>query len=414
MLRLGALSVVRWGCLPASLLCGCALGPAALEVNRVRYNEVIQRTANEQLLLNLVRLQYREAPLFLEVGSVSAQFNFSASADVGGTLNEGPTSINPDRLTLGAGIAYVERPTITFAPLQGEDFVNRILSPLRPEVLMLLSRSGWSIDRVLRLTVQSMNGLDNASGASGPTPDDAPEYEQFADVAGLFRELQKKNLLELGNETVTGDFSLSFPTESVSLKDVVNTIDRGYDLRPSGDGRELILTDSSPSLVWRIPPEAGEAAEVAEIVRLLGLRPKQEKYQIRSGLISRPNTPAALDGHAQINLTTRSLMGVLFYLSQSVEVPQRHRDRGWVTTTRNGQGQPFDWARVTGGLLRVHAQAVRPRHTAVAVQYLGHWYYIDNADLKSKSTLGLLSQLFALQAGDVQSVAPVLTLPVGG
>lgn len=71
------------------LLAGCALGPAALRASRVPYNEVIQRTTNEQLLLNLVRLQYREAPLFLEVGSVAAQFSFRESANIDGTINEG-------------------------------------------------------------------------------------------------------------------------------------------------------------------------------------------------------------------------------------------------------------------------------------------------------------------------------------
>ena len=111
---------------------------------------------------------------------------------------------------------------------------------------------------------------------------------------------------------------------------------------------------------------------------------------------------------------TRSMMGVLFYLSQAVEVPQAHRDRGWVTTTVDADGQPFDWSQVTGDLLRVRVQATPPWHPAAAVRCQGYWYYIDNADLTSKSTLGLLSQLFALQAGDAKGATPVLTLPIGG
>ena len=394
-------------------LCGCVLGPAALEASRARYNDVIQETTNEQLLLNLVRLQYREAPLFLEVGSVSAQFSFQGGADVAGAINEGPNPINPDSLDLGAGVGYEESPTVTFAPLQGEDFVNRILSPLQLDVLVLLSRSGWSIDRVLRVTVQQMNGLDNASRASGPTPKDPPQYKEFGEVTQLFWSLQKKGLLEFGYEARDSDLPVSFVADGVNLLDVVGALSQGYGLRPSEDGSKLILTQTSRSLVWRIPLAAREASEVAEIVRLLGLKPGQSTYEIRLGLPSQ--VPAANAGGAShINVATRSLMGVLFYLSQAVEVPQRHRDKGWVTTTLDADGKPFDWSQVTGDLLRVRIQATRPIRPAVAVRYLGDWYYIDNADLASKSTFGFLSQLFALQAGEAKGVAPVLTLPIGG
>ncbi|UCG16782.1 MAG: hypothetical protein JSV19_01855 [Phycisphaerales bacterium] len=41
---------------------------------------MIHKTTSEQLLLNLVRLRYREDPLFIEIGNVSAQFVFDESA----------------------------------------------------------------------------------------------------------------------------------------------------------------------------------------------------------------------------------------------------------------------------------------------------------------------------------------------
>lgn len=47
------------------------------------------------------------------------------------------------------------------------------------------------------------------------------------------------------------------------------------------------------------------------------------------------------------------------------------------------------------------------------VRHRGSWFFIDAADLDSKSTFSLLSQLLALQSGEVPSQAPVLTLPVG-
>jgi hypothetical protein len=48
----------------------------------------------------------------------------------------------------------------------------------------------------------------------------------------------------------------------------------------------------------------------------------------------------------------------------------------------------------------------------VAVKYRGHWFYIEDSDLPSKTTFALLNTVLALQAGGVPSTGPVLTLPV--
>jgi len=62
----------------------------------------------------------------------------------------------------------------------------------------------------------------------------------------------------------------------------------------------------------------------------------------------------------------------------------------------------------------VQAQEEYPQDAAVRVRYRGHWYFIDDADLESKSTFALLIQLLSLQSGATAGGAPVLTLPIGG
>jgi hypothetical protein len=403
------------GCLLAALLGGCVAGPSALKVSRVRYNQAIQTTRTEQLLLNLVRLQYRERPLFLDVGTVTTQFSFRGSGNVGATLNEGP-SPNPHQFNLGVGMAVEERPTITLTPLKGKDFANRLLTPLGLDVIVLLTRSGWSINRVLRLTVQNMNGLDNASSASGPTPIHPPQYEAFARVCKLWRELQKQGRLQLGHDTRSFDLSVPLPLERISLTDVIAAASQGYGLRTTEDGDGVVLTGSSQVLVWRIPPAAAASAQVQEITELLRLTPGLSRYEIRLGHTGQADPSTAPGTRTEIVIATRSLMGAMFYLSQAIEVPQPHRDKGLVTTTVDSTGMPFDWTQVTGDLLRIHSSKSRlaPDNAAVAVQHWGYWYYVDNANLGSKATITLLGQLFALQAGSVAGRPPVLTLPVGG
>ncbi|MGD8450369.1 MAG: hypothetical protein PVJ57_01000 [Phycisphaerae bacterium] len=394
-------------------LSGCALGPTALRVSRTAYNEAVQRTTAEQLLLNLVRLQYREAPLFLEMGNIATQFTFEGGGSIGQTINqniprEEPT---PDVWEWGANVGYREQPTLTFSPLQGDDFVRRLLSPVSLDSMLLLTRSGWRIDRVLRICVQQMNGLDNASNASSPTPQLAPEFEDLARVSEALRDLQKERLLELTTELrYRAVEELPVRTE-LTQEDVLGAEKAGYVFRPA-DGGGYVLCKPVYEVVWRIPLDR-RSAEVQAAVELLGLDANETEYVVE-GQGSSAALVSTMPASKKIRLETRSLLGTLFYLSQGIDVPEAHRRAGVVTTTVRADGEPFDWSDVMGDLLHVRSQRLPPKNAAVAVLYRGYWFYIDDADLSSKSTFALLGQLFALQAGQEALSGPVLTLPIGG
>src|SRR5262245_23581603 len=153
--------------LVAVLGSGCAtgLGPRALRSERPDYNQQIVRSADAELLLNLVRLRYNESPLFLELGSVVAQYGYDAALNAGGTFGGGN-----DSGTLGTALAYSEKPTVTYTPLAGEEFATRMLTPIPLESLLLFAQSGWSAERLMLVAVQQINDVVNAPTAGGPTP----------------------------------------------------------------------------------------------------------------------------------------------------------------------------------------------------------------------------------------------------
>ena len=244
----GTISRIGLLCLAVPvLLAGCIAGPTALRASRVAYNDAIQSTTDEQLLLNLVRLKYRDVPFFLEVSSVSTQFTFEESLSGSVTLNEnvGVAPLNPDVYGISGRLGYSERPTISYAPLQGQDFVERLLSPLTPETILLLSRSGWNIDRVLRLSVQRLNDLDNAASASGPTPLMAPRYERFARAALLFRQLQLRKGIVLAYESREVTVADSIAADSIAAGDLVQALQAGYLLKRSADEQSYTLAKTS-------------------------------------------------------------------------------------------------------------------------------------------------------------------------
>ncbi len=67
---------------------GC-LGPKAIRSTRLRYNDVIHDTNDEQLLLNIVRLRYADSPIFIDLPSITSQFEVSGRSNyLGGYGNQ--------------------------------------------------------------------------------------------------------------------------------------------------------------------------------------------------------------------------------------------------------------------------------------------------------------------------------------
>lgn len=398
------------------LIAGCQFGPAALKISHTQYNQALQESSAEQLLLNLVRLRYGEAPVFLEVGSISAQFVFDQSGDITGTLNEdvGAQKGNPDVLRIGGSIGYTERPTISYAPLSGDDFVQRLLSPISLDTVVLLTHSGWRMDRVFRLIVQEMNGLENARTASGPTPTSAPTYKRFLNAARLLRSLQQKRLIELGYETVTVEVSDPIGAAALTANDLVQAAKAGHRFRAVADGkRDFVLTRQARRLIIRLGQDLRGEEDVTALREALRLQPDKPQYRLVAAAGVGTVGKDAQIGRESVSIDARSLLGVMFYLSQGIEVPKSHVRAGRVTSTQDADG-PFDWSAVLGNLFKVHTKALPPRGAAVAVRHRGYWFYILDTDQDSKSTFFLLGQLFTLQAGSAKGTAPVLTLPLGG
>lgn len=115
----------------------------------------------------------------------------------------------------------------------------------------------------------------------------------------------------------------------------------------------------------------------------------------------------------EVGVRCRSLLGVLYFLSTSVETPAPDVEAGLVTVTKDDQGRPFDWSRVTDKVMAVHSQKEPPKGAYLAVQHQDWWFYIADDDQSSKATFSLLNILFSLQSEGGKGRSPLLTLPIG-
>lgn len=359
-----------------SLLSGCvsSLGPRSIPIARYMYNESIRHSQDEQMLLNLVRLRYQDSPLFLDMDSVVASYSISSDLN----LNLGLVNTAGD-ITRSIGsesklIGWSDSPTVTYTPLKGDEFAKRTMTPIKPELLMLLSQGGWGIERLMICCVQQLNRLPNA--------------RRFVDLP--------KNGTNDGASLIWVNKFHDFQ-QAVSLLRVLQ--DAGYiQLIPGGEANKSIFIGPGP-----IPLDADGRKVLKHVAELLGVEKDIEAYFLTE--------PSIIRKPAEIQVHSRSLLGTMAFLAQGIDVPEIHKKEGLVKCISDSSGNPIPAKEITLGYFRIQSSTEKPKTASVQVFYRNFWFWIGDNDLESKGTFTLLNQIFNLQAASNQSLKPVLTLP---
>ena len=108
-----------------ALLVSCSsFGPSTIERDRMDYGLSLNTSIKQQLLGNIVRLRYMEAPIFVDVASVINQYSLSGNIDAGIGFSSGNNTGS-----FGAGGRWEDRPTITYSPISGRKFSESLLTP---------------------------------------------------------------------------------------------------------------------------------------------------------------------------------------------------------------------------------------------------------------------------------------------
>ncbi|MFO1065429.1 MAG: hypothetical protein U0892_16305 [Pirellulales bacterium] len=184
---------------------GCSFGPRAVTSGRLPYNEAVKTTSEQQLLLNIVRLRYTDPPSSLALSSIADQRELAANLGLtpfftsagAGDVGSYRGSVLP-----GLQIAGASRPTLSYTPMDDQEFTRRLFTPITLDGTAYLSKTTWPISTVFRLYLENLNWVSNAETASGPTPCEAPEHGEFQ--AGIFalQRLQDRKLIAIFNESV--------------------------------------------------------------------------------------------------------------------------------------------------------------------------------------------------------------------
>src|SRR5262249_55539604 len=176
---------------------GCA---ATLALDRAVVADDMRATDSvaKQLLLNIARARHNQPMHFTGISSVAATYKLSVNAGFGGAL----TGNSGGLIIPVFGTSAEENPTISIAPIQGEEFTQRLLPPFQEQKLTLLLRQGYDVDSLLRLMGAEirLETNEHSLGSENRTvyynrPSDQEGYPVFRRVMAHLSSIQDRHAL---------------------------------------------------------------------------------------------------------------------------------------------------------------------------------------------------------------------------
>jgi len=341
-----------------SMLAGCAsIGPKTVSRDRFDYVCSISDSWKRQMLHNLLKVRYSDAPVFLDVTSVISSYTYSGEVSAFGQVS--PTSERGDTFAgVGGNLAYADRPTISYAPLSGEKFTRSMMTPLPISGILYLLQSGYPADMALRICAHSISGLTNIYSGNLNQQEGDP---RFAELMAAMRRSQLARGLGIRQKT---------PVERETAV--------------------LYLRDTS-----EVSRDANR-----RIRELLELDVSKQDYEVTYGTFR--------TGPDQIVIQSRSILQMMTELASYISVPESDVAEGRVYRPARSAEEE----RLFASLIAIHNGEVAPADAYVSARYRGRQYWIDDRDVSSKSALSFLLLIFSLvETGAVPMAAPQLTVP---
>jgi hypothetical protein len=359
-----------------------SIGPGSIPRDRLDYAGAIADSWKEQTLLNIIRLRYFDTPTFLDIASVISSYQLQGEVRFGAEIF--PNARADSNQMFGATGIFSDRPTISYAPLAGEKFVNSLLRPIPPQAVFAMVISGHRVDYVFQATVRGINDVYNYSGLPSRA---RPEDPQFSQLIAALRRLQQGGALGMRIE------------RRVDPRERQRSGRRG---ESAGDSRgEEWLNVEETWLFFRERVDERTAEDIRFVKQALGIRPEARELRLVFGSLRQKED--------EIALLTRSIMEILVELSAGVEIPEQHVAEGRarpLPRRPKARGDPRDDL-----IAHVHSGNEAPADAFVAVRYRGYAFWIDDRDIDSKRVFTFLRMFTSIAETGVSPQVPILTIP---
>jgi hypothetical protein len=405
------------GLVVMSMLQACStVGPKLYEASFNDYTDAISKTADGQMLGNLVRMRYYETPVFLQVHTVTTSFSVGANAGASATLNSGAA----DSYGLNVGGNVSESPTISFSMPDSEKYYGRMLAPLSAKQVTSLVLAGFDSELVFNTAVRGVNGLRNTSADLESSSEQSTATREFREAFALIKKLRVEGFVDLelgGKETFW-----SSPIKVDAKSDIAQVLMLGAASYAMSNDAEIV---GYPDGTWqthkyekhmalRFSPGSDQSQDALRLKKLLALKPDRYNFSMVEAEMVNAEKPRGVLGHSpgaldpsviwvEIGLRGRSMLEVMQVASKQVQVPGSDISMG--TAAGSSARSDSDW-------LVIHSSESEP-DSHLRINHRGHWFYIEESDLRSRQSFAMINALFAVVGGTVPGAAPVMTIPVG-
>src|SRR5215510_11112441 len=380
-------------------IAGCA-STVALDRAIMAYDTTTAVSVAKQLLLNIARARHNQPVHFTGISSVAATYKFGVNAGFGGAL----TGNSGGLIIPVFGANAEENPTITIAPIQGEEFTQRLLTPFQEQKLTLLLRQGYDVDSLLRMMGAEirLENNEHSLGAGDRTvyynrPSDREGYPVFRRVMAHLSSIQDRHTLYV--EPLHFQYSWTIPADSVTPE----TFQSVY--------KDFSLTYDAEKHVYRVSRRINgrvivtnyDPAVLSNEERFL-LHEQAEDAPFNDILVDiRPGYPGGeLPLHGRLRL--RSFHEILTFIGRGIEEEPEYDVAPDPRTPPISENPPHT--------LEILEARRLPPGVDLSVSLKGYQYALQpqSGYQWNRKAFSLLYQLFQMTVATVSSSGPAITI----
>lgn len=375
------------------------MGPVALNDSVLGYDETTADLELRLLLLNIARRDLGKPVHFTIASSIAASYNWHADAGIGGDGQKQSEGFWSTGFNFNLNAGGSENPTFSIYPVSGEEFTQRLLTPLNENLFNTMMFQDQRIDEILRLLSNGIEVEDPYDGSLvriiANDPRRADEYIEFRRLAMHLRWLQENRMLFVRSlifhEPLLENFSdqpgLSYVTDALN-----------YDLswREQEDGTFTLSRLRTGRLaVTNYDPEKMSDRERFEINEKIKTNP--------SGFIYLDIDPAYPGGEFPIYglIKLRSMVQILDFIAAGIwKYPEFDVEKD--ARTGEVSENPIN-------TLHIIKSETKPPPEVAAINYGGNYYSVNQTDW-DLANFRVLAWIFQASVGEIKSPGIPITI----
>ncbi len=373
---------------------GC-VAPIALDRAVIAYDKSTADIMAKQLLLNIARARHNQPIQFTGIANIAETYNFTFTAGATPALTGSSGSL----LAPFFGSTVAENPTISIAPMQGDEFTQRLLTPFPEQKLTMLLRQGYDVDALLRLLAGelrlTLEGDQEVVFYNDPSDRDG--YPVFRRVMAHLSSIQDRHALLI--EPLQFHYSWTMPASAVTPEGFQSTY------------KDFSLAYDAEKQVYRVSKQVTGRIIITNYT--LALLPMEERLHLQEEADAGPSNEILVDirsgypgGEYPLHgkLRLRSFYNVLTFIGHTIVEEPEYDVAPDLRTPPISENPVY--------ALDILETDRVPSGVDLSVALNGHYYAVrpETGYQWNRKAFSLLYQLFQMTVSAVPQAGPAITI----